>query len=193
MNDNPLLGQVLGGLFGQVTGQRTTGAGAPTDQGGGLGGLLAGLAGAGGAHQPAGAPAGLHADASHSALLASLLPLAMRWVQGSGGIGAVLEKFRQQGLGAQAQSWVSTGANQPVDSQAVQQVVGQEHLQELAQRLGVPPQQVAQGFAEIMPQMVDQLTPQGHVPQQADDALAQGARKLEQALQGLQQRETQSS
>ena len=120
-----------------------------------------------------------------------LLPLAMRWVQRNGGMNAVLERFRQKGLGQQAQSWMSTGTNQPIDEQSVEQVVGQDELRQMAQRLGVPQQQVAQAFAEIMPQMVDHITPDGQVPPHADAVLDESARTLEKEIQDVQFREVQ--
>jgi uncharacterized protein YidB (DUF937 family) len=206
MNNNPLLGQVLGGLFGQALGQRNAG-------GGGLGGMLGGVLGGGGGDgggiggaglgsvltgalrnrtQPTGEPGAAPSSLNPTALLVTLLPLAMRWVQRSGGINAVLERFRQKGLGGQAQSWLSTGPNQPIDPQSVEQVVGQDELQQMAQRLGVPQQQVAQAFAEIMPQLVDHLTPDGQVPQHADAVLAESARTLEQHIEQAQSGEVRS-
>jgi uncharacterized protein YidB (DUF937 family) len=183
MNGNPLLGQVLGGLFGRAMGQANSGGGSGDGSGGalgglgGLGGILGGALGGGGAAS---------STANHSGLLVMLLPLAMRWVQGNGGMTAVLERLRQKGLGGQAQSWISSGANQPIDPQSVEQVVGRDELQQMAQRLGVPQQQVTQAFAEIMPQLVDHLTPDGQVPPHADAVLDASARTLEQHLQNVQ-------
>ena len=118
-----------------------------------------------------------------------LLPLAMRWVQKNGGLNAVLDRFKQQGFGKQAQSWVHTGDNDGIDGKAVEQVVGGSELQQMAQRLGVPEQEVAQAFAEIMPQMVDKLTPQGQVPGHADEVLGESAQALEKEIQDVQYRE----
>ena len=197
MNNNPLLGQILGGLFGQALGRGGAGAGARGAPGGGglgaaLGGVALGsvLAGAlRGRKASAGVPGGQHSNANPTALLVMLLPLAMRWVQNNGGINAVLERFRQKGLGAQAQSWTSRGANQPIDEQSVQQVVGQDELRQMAQRLGVPEQQVAQALAEIMPQMVDHISPEGQVPPHADAALDESTRALEQQIHDVQFRD----
>jgi uncharacterized protein YidB (DUF937 family) len=161
MNGNPLLGQVLGGLFGQAMGRR--------GMGGGMGGRSSG---------------------NHTALFMMLLPLAMRWVQRNGGMGAVLEKFGQKGMRRQTQSWVSTGANEPIDEQSVEQVVGQDELRQMAQRLGVPEQEVAQGLAEIMPEMVDKMTPEGQLPPQADEVLDESTRELEKEIQDVEYRET---
>jgi uncharacterized protein YidB (DUF937 family) len=191
MNDKPMLGQVLGGLFGQAMGRRGMGGGLGAGMGGlggiALGSVLGGMLG--GRRGPAGAPAGRGLGSNRTALLVMLLPLAMRWIQRNGGVGAVLDKFKQQGYGRQTQSWVSTGQNDGIDEQAVQQVVGQGELQQMAQRLGVPEDEVAQAFAEIMPEMVDKLTPQGQLPQQADEVLDESRQTLEKEIEDVQQRE----
>jgi uncharacterized protein YidB (DUF937 family) len=195
MNNNPLLGQVLGGLFGQAMGRRGM-RGPLGGPAGGLGGVALGSVLAGmmrGRSQPVGMPGGGRPYANRTTLLVMLLPLAMRWVQRNGGMGAVLDKFKQRGYGRQSQSWVDTGANQAVDPQAVEQVVGQDELRQMAQRLGVPEQEVAQAFAEIMPEMVDQLTPQGELPQQADEVLDESRGALEQEIEDVKFRAVPTS
>ena len=202
MNTNPLLGQVLGGLFGQAMRQRGMrggmGGGLGGGTGGGMGGalggialgsVLAGMMRGRGQGQPMGVPGGKRPYANQTALLVMLLPLAMRWVQRNGGMDGVLDKFRQKGLGRQAQSWMSTGDNETIDSGSVEQVVGREELQQMAQRLGVPEEQVAQAFAEIMPEMVDKMTPDGRMPQEADAVLDESTRTLEKEIEDVQYRE----
>ncbi|HEX7891348.1 MAG TPA: YidB family protein [Ramlibacter sp.] len=189
---NPMLGQVLGGLFGQAMGRRGMRTGGMGSGMGGLGGALGGavLGGMlGGRRGPAGVPAGRGMGSNRTALMLMLLPMAMRWVQRNGGMGAVLDRFRQKGYGSQMQSWVSTGDNQPLDERAVEQVVGQQDLQEMAQRLGVPEEEVRQAFAEVMPEMVNQLTPDGRLEAQADDVLDEGRQALEKEIEDAQQRE----
>ena len=200
MNSNPLLGQVLGGLFGQAMMRRRGGAlgGGMGGLGGGLGGIalgsvLGGMMRGGRGRGGVGVPAGRGLGGNQTALLMMLLPLAMRWVQRNGGMGAVLDKFRQQGLDRQAKSWVSTGANDAVDEKAVEQVVGQDELRQMAQRLGVPEHEVAQAFAEIMPEMVDKLSPEGHLPQEADDVLDESTRTLEKEIEDVRYREVSTS
>lgn len=186
---NPMLGQVLGGIFGQAMSRRGMGGGLGSM--GGLGGAAIGsvLGGMlGGRRSPMGVPAGRGAGSNRTALMLMLLPLAMRWVQRNGGMGAVLDRFRQKGYGQQMQSWVATGDNQPIDDQAVEQVVGQQDLQEMAQRLGVPEEEVRQAFAEVMPEMVNQLTPEGRLPQEADDVLEEGRQTLEKEMEDVQTR-----
>lgn len=188
---NPILGQVLGGLFGQAMGRRGM-RGGMGGMGGGLGGALGGavLGGMlGGRRGPMGVPAGRGMGSNRTALMLMLLPLAMRWVQRNGGMGAVLDRFRQKGYGAQMQSWVSTGDNQALDERAVEQVVGQQDLQEMAQRLGVPQEDVRQAFAEVMPEMVNQLTPEGRLEPQADEVLEEGRQALEKEIEDVQHRE----
>ena len=113
------------------------------------------------------------------ALIGMLLPLAMQWVQRNGGIGAVLDRVRQQGYGKQAASWVSTGPNDAIDPQAIGEVVGTDELSRLAEELHVPQQEVADGFAEILPEMVNQLTPDGQLPPDADQLFDGGLAELQ--------------
>ena len=196
MNNGSLLGQVLGGVFSQAMRRRGMGGGGIGGMGG-LGGIAMGsvLGGMlGGARRPgAGVPAGRGGvGMNRTALLVMLLPLAMRWVQRNGGVGAVLDKFKQQGYGRHTQSWVDTGQNDSLDDKAVEQVVGQVELRQMAQKLGVPEQDVAQAFAEIMPEMVDKLSPSGRVPHEADDVLDEGRQALEKEIEDVQYRDVPS-
>ena len=178
--DGNLLAQVLGGVFGNAMRGRQSGAG------GGLGGLGGALGGAGlgsvlggmlgGGRSPSTEP---RPGGGGGALIGMLLPLAMQWVQRNGGIGAVLDRVRQQGYGKQAASWVSTGPNQAIDPQAIGDVVGTDELSRLAEELHVPQQEVADGFAEILPEMVNQLTPDGQLPPDADQVFGGGLAELQ--------------
>jgi len=118
-------------------------------------------------------------------LLAMLLPFAIQWVQRNGGIGAVIDRFRQTGMERHADSWVSTGDNHPLGADAVHSVVGREELSRIAQQLGVPEDEVAQGFAEILPEVTNQLSPEGRIPPEADDALNGGLSELEKSLREI--------
>ena len=188
------LGDLLGGLMGGGAGQ----AGGAS---GGLGDLLGGLMG-GGAGQGGNRPAdlsglgrdqgqgqsGLGMGNKGGALMLLLLPLAMQWVQRNGGIGGVLERFKNKGYSQQAASWVSTGANEELEPQAVSDVVGTEELSRLSQQLGVSKEEVSSGMAQILPEMVNQLTPQGGVPDDGDEVLNRGTSMLEQIMNAAQRR-----
>src|SRR4051794_37572499 len=99
---NPLLGQILGGVFANaMRGRAQSGPfGANSGIGGaGLGGLLGGMI-AGRALGGGRGMAGRGGFGGRGALIAMLLPLAMQWVQRNGGVGAVLDRFRQKGYGS---------------------------------------------------------------------------------------------
>ena len=70
--------------------------------------------------------------------------------------------------------------------------MGQQELREMAQRLGVPEQEVAQAFAEIMPEMVDKLTPEGQLPQEADEVIEESRQTLEKEIEDVKSREVQA-
>ena len=187
---NPLIGQILGSVFGRSTG------GGGTLGGGGLGGGLPGGLGSvlgsvfGGAGSPAGAPTGvprggvggLGGAGGRNAMLALLLPLVLQWVQRSGGVGNVLQRIGQQGYGGQADSWVGAGANQPLPSQAAHELLGPDELARMSSQLGVGADEVAHGVSEILPELVDHLSPQGQLPGDADKTLDAGQSALEQML-----------
>jgi uncharacterized protein YidB (DUF937 family) len=146
----------------------------------GLGGLLGGLLGGGMEPQAGTGAAG--AQPNQGGMMAMLLPLAIRWIQSNGGVAAVLQRFEQHGLGEQAASWVSDGENQPLDAQSVKDVVGADELSRLAQQLGLPHEQVANGLAQVIPQLINHVTPQGEVPHDANSALSASLASVEQFL-----------
>jgi uncharacterized protein YidB (DUF937 family) len=67
-------------------------------------------------------------------------------------------------------------------------VVGLDELSRMSQQLGVPEQQVADGFAQLLPEMVNQLTPQGDVAADADDVLSEGMAEMQDMLARLNPR-----
>ena len=85
-------------------------------------------------------------------------------------------------------SWVSTGANQSIKPQAMDDVVGTEELSRLSRQLGVGNEEVASGMAQILPEVVNHLTPQGEVPADADDIWNSGISSLEQLLKQAKSR-----
>jgi uncharacterized protein YidB (DUF937 family) len=101
-----------------------------------------------------------------------LLQIALQWVQQNGGLQGILSRFQQAGLGAQADSWVSTGENQPISADALSQVLGHGQLGQIAQQLGISHGEAADGLASVLPQLIVKLTPQGQVPDNHDDMVA---------------------
>ncbi|WP_255988275.1 YidB family protein [Chitinolyticbacter albus] len=90
-----------------------------------------------------------------------------------GGVAGLVEKFQQGGLGELAQSWVGTGGNLPISAEQIQSVLGSDAVTQIAGKLGIDPQQASNLVAQHLPGIVDQLTPNGELPQ-GGDVLSQG-------------------
>ena len=82
-----------------------------------------------------------------------------------GGLGAILAKAQQAGLGDVVSSWVGHGQNQPIAPDQVGQVLGSDTLASLARQLGMSNGDAASQISQMLPDLVDKLTPQGQVPQ----------------------------
>ena len=95
-----------------------------------------------------------------------------------GGLGGLVQSFQQGGLGEIVNSWVSTGENLPVSPEQLQAVLGGGQLQDIAAQLGMSPEQATGGLADLLPQMVDKLTPNGQLPE-GGDLLTQGLGMLQ--------------
>lgn len=106
----------------------------------------------------------------------NLLQLAAGFLQQQGGIDGLLQKFNAAGLGNVAQSWVAKGPNQPVSGDQIAKVFGDGQIQGLAQQAGLQPAQVSGGLAQLLPGLVDQLTPDGQAV--GGDALQKGLAAL---------------
>ena len=91
----------------------------------------------------------------------SLLSAVSGLVTGSGGIGGLMQKFGSHGLGDLVKGWVSTGPNPPATAQNIEQVFGADQLQQIASQTGIDPSQISGHIAQILPQLVDKLTPHG--------------------------------
>ena len=103
-----------------------------------------------------------------------LLEAVMQLIQNQpGGLAGLVQSFQQGGLAEIVNSWVSTGQNLPVSGQQLASVLGSGPLQGMAAQLELSPDQVAGSLADLLPQVVDQLTPNGQLPQ-GGDLLAQG-------------------
>jgi uncharacterized protein YidB (DUF937 family) len=85
-------------------------------------------------------------------------------IEKHGGLQGVVSEFERNGLGATVQSWVGTGANQPISPDDVHKVFGPDLLQQLAAKSGLSMQEVAQKLAQVLPQAVDHMTPGGTIP-----------------------------
>ena len=87
-----------------------------------------------------------------------------------GGIQGLLGKAREMGIEQTVSSWVSTGQNEPVSPDQVQDLLGHDTVQGVAQKMGFSVQQVLPLLAQFMPMIIDQLTPKGQIDQGATSA-----------------------
>ena len=121
-----------------LRGQAPDSPGRPGGQEGGLGNLLGGLGGAG---------------------VGGLL---------GGGLGELIERFKQSGQGDVADSWVGTGPNKDVAPTQLEQAIGPDVLDTLSQQTGLSRQEIVARLSRELPRAVDQYTPEGRLPTEND-------------------------
>jgi uncharacterized protein YidB (DUF937 family) len=85
-------------------------------------------------------------------------------IEQHGGLQGVISQFEQNGLGATVRSWVGTGPNQPISPDDLRRALGPDLLQQLSQKSGLSVDDLAQRLAQVLPQAVDTMTPNGAVP-----------------------------
>ena len=131
---NQASGGALGNILGNVLG------GSNQSGGGALGNILGNVLGGGAqAHEQAG-------------------------TQMAGGLGNLTDMLSQLGLGDQVKSWVGTGENLPVTAEQIQNTLGQNGtLGQIASQAGVSETDAAGGLAELLPGLINKLTPNGQV------------------------------
>jgi uncharacterized protein YidB (DUF937 family) len=95
---------------------------------------------------------------------AEMASVVNQLIEKHGGVQGIITQMQQQGLGATVKSWVSTGPNQPISPTQVHQAFGPQILSELAAKTGLNPQDLAAKLSQVLPQVVDKLTPGGTVP-----------------------------
>jgi uncharacterized protein YidB (DUF937 family) len=95
-----------------------------------------------------------------------LLDSVMRMVNdpAHGGLEGLVRSFQDRGLGSIVDSWVSTGRNLPISPDQIAQGLGSGELSALASRLGMSQGDVSSKLAQLLPDVVDKLTPNGRVP-----------------------------
>ena len=82
-----------------------------------------------------------------------------------GGLSGLLQGFHEKGLGGLAASWVGTGQNLPITADQIQHVLGSEQVKQLAAKAGISPETASATLSQLLPSLVDKLTPNGQVPQ----------------------------
>jgi uncharacterized protein YidB (DUF937 family) len=115
-----------------------------------------------------------------SAVVSEVLAMLQQHGGAANGLGALMQAFEGGGLGPLFQSWVGNGQNLPVSASQVQSALGNSGiLEQIAQRTGMQPGDVAQHLSTLLPQIVDHLTPNGQLhPGDAGSALEGLAQRL---------------
>ena len=113
-----------------------------------------------------------------------LLAIALQMLQQNGGLQGILAKAQQAGYGEQVQSWIGTGQNMPIDAGALSQIFGHGQLGQIAQQLGVSREEAAGQLAQTLPQVVDEMTPQGQIPADHGDLVSRTLAILQQQRGG---------
>ena len=98
----------------------------------------------------------------------------------SGGLTGLTSRLSSSGLGQQVQSWVGTGENQPVSGAQVQKAMDPGELHQMAQQAGISDQEASEQVAKALPEMVNQATPQGQMPD--NDPFAKGVDTVKRML-----------
>lgn len=90
----------------------------------------------------------------------------------TGGLQELAKSFQDSGLGQQISSWVGTGSNLPISADQIKGVFDSAQLGQIASKLGLTENETAGGLADIMPKLIDKLTPNGEMPE--GDMLSKG-------------------
>jgi len=81
-----------------------------------------------------------------------------------GGLQGLVQSFHDKGMGGLVSSWISSGPNPPISGDQVHQVLGSDQVKALAAKAGISPDVAGTAIAQILPGLVDKLTPNGSVP-----------------------------
>jgi uncharacterized protein YidB (DUF937 family) len=79
----------------------------------------------------------------------------------TGGLKGLASRFNTTGLAEVFNSWVSVGENGVIKPDQIEAVLGNQTVQQIAQKLGIDTDKVAATLSQLLPQVVDQLTPDG--------------------------------
>jgi uncharacterized protein YidB (DUF937 family) len=88
----------------------------------------------------------------------------------SGGLSDLLKSFQQHGQGDKAESWVAKGPNKPLSPSELEEALGPEKISWLMMQTGLSREELLAGLSKELPEVVDKLTPDGHVPTEQEAA-----------------------
>jgi uncharacterized protein YidB (DUF937 family) len=82
-----------------------------------------------------------------------------------GGVSGLIQAFHDKGMSEVVTSWVGNGQNLPVTAEQIQSVLGSDTVKQFAGKLGLSPDQATAHLSELLPGLIDKLTPNGQVAQ----------------------------
>ena len=71
-------------------------------------------------------------------------------------------------MGDKAESWVSSGENQPLDPDEVEKAIGSERLAKMSEQTGESVGALKTDLSKMIPEAVNKLTPDGKMPNPGD-------------------------
>ena len=152
------LDDIVGGLGGMLSGNQRSGMNAGA---GGLGDILGSVLGGGQKSRGGFGGKGM--------LVAALMPMVLSWVQRNGGLGGALSKITGMGHEQQARSWMSNSEqNENLDPNEISRLFDEQEIQQVAAHTGANDSEVRQGLAELLPEVMNQLTPNGNLDDEAE-------------------------
>jgi len=107
-----------------------------------------------------------------------LVLAALQLIQQNGGLPGIISKLQQGGYGSHVDSWVGTGANLPINGSQLQEALGSGTIGQIAQQLGLSHGDASSGLAQVLPQLIDKMTPSGQVTSDHADLLSQALSAL---------------
>lgn len=105
-----------------------------------------------------------------------LMSSVMGLLGGQSGLQNLISQFGAKGLGDVINSWVSTGKNLPVSPEQLKGVLGDDTVKSIASKLGIDSHALTSQLSNLLPDVVDKLTPNGNVPE--GDILSQAGNLL---------------
>ena len=97
--------------------------------------------------------------------LASVLSGLLSADGGQGGFGGLVDKLNQAGMGDVVASWIGSGENLPISADQISGILGSDAVANVARQLGLDPAQAAGQLSQMLPGLIDKLTPNGALPQ----------------------------
>lgn len=82
----------------------------------------------------------------------------------TGGLGELIDRFRNAGQGSTADSWIGTGPNASVNNEQMERALGADTIDDLARQTGLSRDELLSRLSKVLPEAVDKLTPDGRLP-----------------------------